>query len=81
MNFSGLFLWFFIASYIGGVLIDRLLHAQDATLTSILNEHKNIEGKSTKLTHFQKAVALIGIGLSFFILIYTLSENQNIITS
>ncbi len=79
-EFLGTVLWFLIAAHIGGVLLDRLLHSGDGTLPSILYGYKNIEGESTKLTLFQKAVALIGIGLSFFILFYALSGNGNIIT-
>jgi len=79
-EFLGAVLWFLIAAHVGGVLLDRLLHPQEGTLTSILNGHKNMEGENAKLTLFQKAVALIGIGLSLFILLYALSGNGNIIT-
>jgi len=79
-EFFGALLWFLIAAHVGGVLLDRLLHPQDGTLTSILDGHKNMEGENIKLTLFQKAVALIGIGLSLFILLYALSGNGNIIT-
>ena len=79
-EFLGAVLWFLIAAHVGGVLLDRLLHAQDGTLTSIIDGHKNMEGENAKLTLFQKAVALIGIGLSLFILLYALSRNGNIIT-
>ena len=79
-EFFGAVLWFLIAAHVGGVLLDRLLHAQDGTLTSIIDGHKNMEGENAKLTLFQKAVALIGIGLSLFILLYALSGNGNIIT-
>ena len=79
-EFFGALLWFLIAAHVGGVLLDRLLHAKEGTLTSILDGHKNMEGESAKLTLFQKAVAFIGIGLSLFILLYALSGNGNIIT-
>ncbi|WP_415406319.1 cytochrome b/b6 domain-containing protein [Sulfurovum sp. CS9] len=79
-EFLGAVLWFLIAVHVGGVLVDRLLHAKDGTLTSIIDGHKNMEGENAKLTLFQKAVALIGIGLSLFILLYALSGNGNIIT-
>ena len=79
-EFLGTILWFLIAAHVGGVLLDRLLHPQESTLTSIFDGHKNMEGESAKLTLFQKAVAFIGIGLSLFILLYALSGNGNIIT-
>ncbi len=79
-EFLGTVLWFFITAHVGGVLLDRLLHPQNGTLTSILNGNKNMEGENIKLTLFQKAVAFIGIGLCVFILIYALSGNANMIT-
>ena len=79
-EFLGTVLWFLIAAHVGGVLLDRLLHPQEGTLASIIDGHKNMEGENAKLTLFQKVAALIGIGLSLFLLLYALSGNGNIIT-
>ncbi|MGB5964586.1 MAG: cytochrome b/b6 domain-containing protein [Sulfurimonadaceae bacterium] len=80
-EFLGAVLWLLIGAHVGGVLLDRLLHARDGTLTSIVDGHKNMEGESAKLTLLQKAVSLIGIGLSLFVLLYALSGQGNIITA
>ena len=72
-------LWVLIAAHVGGVLIDRLLHAEDRTLTSILDGYKNIEGESAILSVLQKIVAIIGIGGSIGILIYALSVPNNLL--
>jgi len=80
-EFLGTVLWFLIAAHIGGVLLDRLLHAKQGTLTSIYNGYKNMEGESAVLTLFQKVLSLIGIGSSLLILLYALSGDGNIITA
>jgi cytochrome b len=80
-EFLGTLLWLLIGAHVGGVLFDRLLHAREGTLTSILDGHKNMEGESAKLNLFQKAAALLGIGLSLFVLVYALSGEGNIVTA
>ncbi|MCJ7765449.1 MAG: cytochrome b/b6 domain-containing protein [Thiovulaceae bacterium] len=80
-EFLGTLLWFLIGAHVGGGLFDRLIHAREGTLTSILDGHKNMEGESAKLNLFQKAAALIGIGLSLFVLVYALSAKENIVTA
>ncbi len=70
-------LWVLIAVHVSGVLMDRLLHSSDGTLTSIIDGHKNMEGDNTALSLFQKVVAFIGIGGSIGILIYALSVPNN----
>ena len=72
-------LWVLIAVHIGGVLVDRFLHAKDRTLTSILDGHKNIQGESATLSLFQKIIAILGIGGSVGILIYALSVPNNLL--
>ena len=70
-------LWLLIAAHVGGVVMDRVLHAKDRTLTSILDGYKSIEGESVVLSLFQKIVAILGIGGSVGILIYALSVPNN----
>lgn len=70
-------LWVLIAAHVSGVLVDRFLHSSDGTLTSIIDGHKNMEGDSAVLSLVQKIVAVIGIGGSIAILIYTLSVPNN----
>ncbi len=70
-------LWVLIAAHVGGVLIDRLLHKEDGTLTSIIDGHKNMEGESAVLSWYQKILALIGIGGAIALLIYALSSPNN----
>ncbi len=80
-EFLGTVLWLLIGAHVGGVLFDRLLHAKEGTLTSILNGHKNMEGESAKLNLFQKAAAFVGIGSSLLMLVYALSGEGNIVTA
>ena len=70
-------LWVLIAAHVMGVLSDRLLHKSDRTLPSIIDGHKNIEGESAVLSLPQKLVAIIGIGGTIALLIYTLSVPNN----
>lgn len=70
-------LWVLIAAHVGGVMTDRFLHSSEGTLNSILNGHKNIEGESAVLSPLQKIVAIIGIGGSISVLMYTLSVPNN----
>jgi len=70
-------LWVLIAAHVGGVLVDRFMHKEDRTLTSILDGHKNMEGESAVLSWFQKILALIGIGGAIALLIYALSTPNN----
>lgn len=74
-------LWVLIAAHVGGVLVDRLLHKEDRTLTSILDGHKNMEGESASLSWYQKIIAFIGIGGAIALLIYALSTPNNPIVS
>jgi len=80
-EFLGTALWLLIAAHVSGVLLDRLLHAEQGTLKSIVSGYKNIQGESTKLSFFQKIISIIGIGFSIFVLIYALSAKGNIITA
>jgi hypothetical protein len=80
-EFLGTLLWLLIGAHVGGVLFDRLLHAREGTLTSILDGHKNMEGESARVTLLQKIVSFIGIGLSLFVLVYALSGEGNIVTA
>lgn len=70
-------LWILIAAHVMGVLSDRVLHKADRTLPSIIDGHKNIEGESAVLSVSQKIVAVIGIGGSIALLVYTLSVPNN----
>lgn len=70
-------LWILIAAHVGGVLVDRLLHAEDRTLSSIFDGHKNMQGDKATLSLLQKIVAFIGIGGSIGVLIYALSVPNN----
>lgn len=74
-------LWLLIFVHVTGVLLDFLLHKRVGTLKSIFYGYKNIEAKSAKLTLFQKVISVIGIGLTVFTLVYTLSIKENIITA
>jgi hypothetical protein len=80
-EFLGGLLWLLIGTHVGGVLLDKLLHAKQETLNSIVNGYKNIEGEDTKLSFFQKLLSVIGIGLSIYLLIYALSVKDNPITA
>lgn len=80
-EFLGTLLWLLIAAHVGGVLFDRLLHAREGTLTSMIDGHKNMEGEDAKLNLVQKMTAFIGIGLTLFTLVYALSGKENIITA
>lgn len=70
-------LWILIGAHLMGVLSDRLLHKADRTLTSIIDGCKNIEGESAVLSSYQKIVAVVGIGGSIALLIYTLVVPNN----
>jgi len=70
-------LWVLIAAHVGGVIVDRILHKEERTLSSMIDGHKNSEGESAVLTLPQKLVALIGIGGVIGLLIYTLSAPDN----
>ncbi len=74
-------LYLLIGAHVGGVLLDRLLHAEHGTLGSIVNGYKNLEGYGVSLTLFQKLFALVGIGLSIFALLYVLGVRDNPITA
>lgn len=80
-EFLGGALWVLIAAHVGGVLLDRVLHPKCETLNSILNGYKNIEGESVRVSFFQKVISVIGIGLSIFVLVYTLSVKDNVVTA
>ena len=70
-----------IGAHVGGVLLDRLLHAEQGTLGSIVSGYKNLEGPGVSLTLFQKLFALVGIGLSIFALLYLLAVRENPLTA
>ncbi|MDD3596222.1 MAG: cytochrome b/b6 domain-containing protein [Sulfuricurvum sp.] len=70
-------LWVLIAAHVMGVLSDRVLHQSDRTLNSMIDGHKNVDGENAVLTGPQKIVALIGIGGTIALLIYTLSVPNN----
>lgn len=70
-------LWVLIAAHVGGVLVDRLLHKKDGTLTSIIDGNKNMDAQDVVLTMRQKRVALLGIGGAITLLVYTLSVPNN----
>ncbi len=80
-EFLGTALWVLIGLHVSGVLLDRLLHAKQETLKSIVNGYKNIQGESVKLSFFQTIISAIGIGLTVFVLVYALSVKDNIITA
>lgn len=79
-EFLGGALWVLIGLHVSGVLLDRVLHAKQETLKSIINGYKNIQGESVKLSLFQIIISIIGIGFSIFVLVYALSVKDNIIT-
>lgn len=70
-------LWILIAAHVTGVMVDRLLHPQDKTLTSIIDGEKNREGEDAVLSLSQKMVAFIGIGGAIVVLLYALSVPNN----
>ncbi|MDD5716861.1 MAG: cytochrome b/b6 domain-containing protein [Sulfuricurvum sp.] len=70
-------LWVLIALHVSGVLMNRLLHAEDGTLTSIFDGYKNIKSDNVRLSLLQKIVAIIGITGSIVILVYALSVPNN----
>src|SRR3989339_30672 len=72
-------LWVLIAAHVGGVIVDRALHKSDGTLTSIIDGHKKCEGDSVVLSWFQKIIAIIGIGGTIILLVYTLSIPNNLL--
>ena len=74
-------LWLLIGAHVSGVLLDKLLHAKQETLNSIVNGYKNIKGESAKLSIFQKLISVIGIGFSIYVLVYALSVKDNLITA
>lgn len=80
-EFLGNSLWFLIAAHVSGVLLDKVLHAKEGTLNSILNGYKNMQGESAKLSLFQKVFSILAITLSLFVLVYALSAKDNIITA
>jgi cytochrome b len=77
----GTLLYLLIGAHVGGVLFDRLLHPGHGTLGSIVSGYKNLEGYSVTLSLFQKGIALIGIGLSLFALLYILAIRDNPFTA
>lgn len=70
-------LWVLIAAHVMGVLTDRFLHPSDRTLNSIVDGHKNIEGESVSLSWWQSLLAMLGIGGSIALLVYSLSVPNN----
>jgi cytochrome b len=70
-------LWVLIAAHVGGVLVDRLLHKKDGTLTSIIDGYKNMDAQDAVLTVRQKSVAVLGLGGAIALLVYTLSVPSN----
>ncbi len=70
-------LWLLIGAHVGGVVTDRLLHAHDRTLNSMLDGYKNIEGESVVLTWTQKGIAFLGIGAAVATLVYALATPEN----
>lgn len=72
-------LWVLIAAHVGGVIVDRILHKEERTLSSMIDGHKNSEGESAVLTLAQKVIAFIGIGGTIALLIYTLSTPDNLL--
>jgi cytochrome b len=77
----GTLLYFLIGAHVGGVLLDRLLHPSHGTMRSIVSGYKPFEGHSVRLTLFQKALALTGIGLALFTLVYALAVRDNPLTA
>ena len=77
----GTLLYFLIGAHIVGVLLDRLLHPSHGTMRSIVSGYKPVEGRSVRLTFFQKTVAFAGIGLSLFALVYVLGVRDNPLTA
>jgi cytochrome b len=73
-------LWVLIAAHVGGVLVDRILHKGDGTLTSIIDGHKNMDAQDAVLTLSQKIVAVLGIGGAIVLLFYALSIQNNPLT-
>ncbi|WP_345972154.1 cytochrome b/b6 domain-containing protein [Sulfurimonas diazotrophicus] len=77
----GALLYLLIGAHIAGVFLDRLLHPSHGTLRSIVSGYKPIEGRSVKLTFFQKAIALLGIGLALATPVYLLTVRDNPLTA
>lgn len=74
-------LWVLIAAHVGGVMMDRIFHATDGTLLSIIHGDKNLEGEDAVLSVFQKVVAAIGIGATIAVLAYTIGIPNNPLTA
>lgn len=70
-------LWVLIAAHIGGVVVDRILHKEERTLPSMIDGHKNLEGSNALLTLAQKIIAIMGIGGTIGIFLYTLNVTNN----
>lgn len=77
----GTLLYFLIGAHVAGVLLDRLLHPSHGTLRSIVSGYKQMEGRGISLTLFQKMLAVAGIGLSLFALLYALAVRDNPLTA
>jgi cytochrome b len=61
-----------VALHVAGVLLDRLLHKEVGTMTSIFDGHKRIEAKSVRLNIFQKLLAVLGLGACVLLFVYVL---------
>lgn len=77
----GTLLWLLIGGHVAGVLLDRLLHAQERTLNSIVDGYKNLEGDDASLNWLQKLLAVVGIGLSIALFLYVLAVKGNPLTA
>lgn len=71
-------LWLLIAAHLMGVMADRWLHAQDRTLSSMVDGYKALKGEDALLSYAQKTVAFIGIGGSATLLIYAIAVPGNL---
>ncbi len=67
-----------LASHIGGVISDRILHKKHETLNSIVTGYKMSEDtKSIKLNIFQKFIAFIFLALLVSFFIFNISNPNN----
>ncbi len=80
-EFLGGILLVLVAAHVGGVILDRILHAEHKTLNSIFDGYKHAEGEHARLKPWQSLIAILGIGGAFFVLVYTLSIKENPVTA
>jgi len=80
-EFFGSLLWVLIGLHVSGVVLDRLLHGKEKTLTSMVDGYKVMEGESVRLRWYQSILAWLGIMGSVAVLVYALGVKDNVLTA